>query len=157
MGKWAGLTRRNASLVALGLLVTAAGCGGGSEVSEGAEVRVYVSAPLCAEAKETLGREGAEAGGVMVRIVCLPEAGSTGGRVDLARAGADARRATEDSTAVAFLAAPGREGSFTEPILEEAEIALIADRSGAAAMTEVLKRLEARDSGESPREAVWAG
>lgn len=73
------------------------------------------------------------------------------------RAGADARRATEDSTAVAFLAAPGREDTFTEPILEEAEIALVADRSGAAAMAEVLKRLEARSSGESPREAVWAG
>lgn len=134
-----------------------AGCGGGSEVESGAVVRVYVSAPLCAEAEQELQRRGAEAGGVKAKVVCLPHAESKGGRVDLARAGADARRATEDSTAVAFLAAPGREGSFTEPILEKAEIALFADRSGAAATAEVLKRLEARSSDESPREAVWAG
>jgi hypothetical protein len=133
------------------------GCGSGSETEAGAEVHVYVTAPLCAEAKQTLAREGSEVGGVRVRAVCVPDAGSKGGRLDLARAGADARRATEDSTAVAFLAAPGREGSFTEPILEEARIAMFAGRSGAAATAEVLKRLRARGSGESPREAVWVG
>lgn len=153
-----GVTGPSLSLASAGIvLAVLAGCGGGTEVESGAEVHVYVSGPLCAEAKQALARKGAEVGGVSVRALCLPEAGSKGRRLDLARAGADARRATEDSTAVAFLAAPGPEGSFTEPILEEAQIALVADRSGGAAMTEVLKRLEARPSGESPREAVWAG
>lgn len=143
--------------VAAALLSTPVGCGNSSEVSEGAHVAVYVSKPLCGEARQELAKHSSEAGGVKVRAVCLPSAESKGGRVDLARAGAGARRATEDSTAVAFLAAPGREGSFTEPILEKAEIALVANRSGAAATAEVLKLLDARGPEESPREAVWAG
>jgi hypothetical protein len=134
-----------------------AGCGSAGEVESGAVVHVYVSAPLCAEAKQELAKQGPVAGGVKVQALCLPSAESKGGGVDLSRAGATARRATEDSSAVAFVSAPGREGTFTEPILEKAEIALIAERSGAAATAEVLKRLDARGSDESPREAVWAG
>jgi hypothetical protein len=120
-------------------------------------VSVYVSAPLCAEAKEELLRRGARAGDVTVQIGCLKQAESEGGRVDLAAAGADARRATQDSTTVGFVEAPGREASFARPILEEASIALVEGRSGADAMTSILAALDSRSSDESPRESVWAG
>jgi hypothetical protein len=77
----------------------------------------------------------------------------TGGRLDLARAGAEARCATQDSTTVAFVEPPGREPQFTRTILEEADIAVLVNGSGASAMTEVLGDLAER-GGSSPREAV---
>jgi hypothetical protein len=139
------------------ILFAIAGCGNGSGVSEGATVSVYVSAPLCAGAKRELVRRGAEAGSVRVRASCLKDAEESGGRVDLATAGANARRATEDSTTVGFIEAPGPEASFTRPILDEAEIALVTDRSGANAMATILAALDSRNSDEPPRESVWAG
>jgi hypothetical protein len=139
------------------ILLIVAGCGSGSGVGDGATVSVYASAPLCAETKRELERRGDEAGSVRVQAVCLPDAVSKGGMLDLARAGADARRATQDSTTVAFVEEPGREATFSAPILEEAEIALIEDRSGAHAMRSITTSLESRASDESPRESVWAG
>ena len=138
------------------LLLSIAGCGG-SSVGEGAEVSVYVSEPLCTEAKEELSRKGSDVNGVEVRAVCLSDAEKPGGSLDLASAGADARRATEDSTTVAFVEPPGREASFTRPILDEAEIALIVSRSGSEAMARVLDALDSRGGEESPREAVREG
>jgi hypothetical protein len=139
----------------MALLLTA-GCGSGSEVSDGARVSVYVSQPLCAEAQKELTKHGGEADGVKVRVVCLPDAERAEGRLDLARVGADARRATEDSTTVAFVEPPGREAGFSEPILKEAQIALFATGSGAKAMRRVIAALESRSDGESPREVVWS-
>jgi hypothetical protein len=114
-------------------------------------VAAYVEASLCAGAKQELGRQGGEAGEVRVRAVCLPSP-YDGGGLDLATLGANARRATEDSTAVAFLEAPNpRASRFTRPILETAEIPWIVNRSGAAAMGRLLGLIPAADSGSLRR------
>ncbi|HVY79060.1 MAG TPA: hypothetical protein VG898_11190 [Solirubrobacterales bacterium] len=69
-------------------------------------------------------------------------------KLDLATIGANARRATEDSTAVAYLEAPDpRVSRFSHRILETAEIPWFADDSGAAAMSRLLKRIESAGSG----------
>jgi hypothetical protein len=130
------------------------GCGGGSGVEEGATVSVYAGAALCPEAKDALMRAGEEVNSVRVRVVCTGPV-EAGGRLDLAAAGANARRTTEDSSTVAYLEAPGPAVTFMRPILDEAEIALIADRLGARAMATTLEALRSRGGGESPREAVW--
>jgi hypothetical protein len=70
-------------------------------------------------------------------------------------AGANARRTVEDSTAVGYLEAPGAATPFTRPILDEAEVALIVEGSGARGMATVLDALRSRGGAESPREAVW--
>ncbi len=74
--------------------------------------------------------------------------------MDLAAAGANARRATEDSTSVAYLEAPGPAAKFSQSIVEAANIAWIKTSSGATAVHEILKALEERGS-SSPRDAVW--
>lgn len=142
--------RRLSALLFLCALL-AAGCGEGG-VSAGATVAVYVVKPLCAPAEGELKKEGKQVGEVQVRIVCLPPAES-GGRIDLATAGANARRATEDSTSVAYLESPGPAAKFSEPILESAEIAWLSTNSGSTAMRRVLRALEERGS-SSPRDAV---
>jgi hypothetical protein len=139
-----------AAAIAVQLLLV--GCGSGSGVGEGAKVAVYVSRPLCAEAERTLERRGREVDGVTVGIVCLPAA-AKGGRLDLALAGAQARRAIQDSTAVAFVERRGRETTYTRPILEEADVAAVVAGSGATAIGEILDDLDERGA-KSPREAV---
>jgi hypothetical protein len=138
-------------LIALALAFGAPGCGEGGTAA-GAIVSVYVAAPLCGEAQRELGKEGGEAGELKVRAVCFPAMGS-GGRVDLATAGGNARRATEDSTAVAFLESPGPAAKFSQSIVESASIAWLETRSGSTAMLHVLKALGERGS-TSPRDAV---
>src|SRR5206468_12075957 len=101
---------------------------------------------LCKEARMSSGA----AGGLEVRIVCLPPFG--GRRVDLAAVGAAARRATEDSTSVAFLEAPGRAARFSQSIVEAANIAWIETGSGSGAMRRIRRALEGGAS--SPRQAV---
>lgn len=128
------------------LLAGLAGCGESGGVEEGATVTAYVTAPLCAGAERELARQGGRAGEVRVRIVCLP-AGEADGRLDLARIGANARRATEDSSAVAFLAPPTHANRFSRPILDSAEIPLTPTRSGVAAVSRLLRELR-----EDPRE-----
>jgi hypothetical protein len=81
-----------------------------------------------------------------VEAVCLPRV-EEGGRLDLARIGASARRATQDSTTVAFLEAPGRGNEFADPILETAEIPSIHDGSGTKAMSRLLRAVDAGSSG----------
>jgi hypothetical protein len=93
---------------------------------------------------------------VRVRVACTaPVEGSRG--IDLAVSGANARRATEDSTAVAYVEAPDPAVAFIRAILDEAEIRLLVDRSGSRGLATVLHALESRGSSESPRESVWAG
>ena len=131
------------------------GCGGGSGVEEGATVSVYAGEGVCPGAKAELARAGNEVKSVRVRVVC---AGSVerGGRLDLAGAGANARRATQDSRTVAYLEARGPAVTFVRPILDEAEVALILEGSGVRGMATVLDALRSRGDAESPREAVWS-
>jgi hypothetical protein len=146
-----------AALLALALGM--AGCGGGG-VSAGATVSVYVAAPLCTSAQRELSRNGPRSGDVEVRAVCLPTAES-GGHLDLATIGANARRATEDSSSVAYLEGPNRTAAeFSHSILESAEIAWLQASSGSAAMRRVLRAVE--DSSSSSlradlRESLDAG
>jgi hypothetical protein len=112
------------------------GCGT-EEVGADATVTAYVAAPLCAEAKQELAREGGRAGEVGVRVRCLTEP-RDGGRLDLAIVGANARRASEDSTAVGFLESPGPANRFARPIVEAAGIAFLRSDSGQAGMARLL-------------------
>ena len=98
------------ALAAACALLLGAGCGESEGVAEGATVSAYVAGSLCAEAKRELARGGGRAGDVHVRVVCLPNAESKG-RLDLATIGANARRATEDSTAVGYIGEPTRAAS----------------------------------------------
>jgi hypothetical protein len=111
-----------------------------------------VAAPLCKEVRGALQKAGGKADDLEVQALCLPPVESGGG-VDLAVAGANARRATEDSSSVAYLEAPGPAAKFGQSIVEAANIAWIKTSSGATAMSGVLKALEERGS-TSPRDAV---
>lgn len=129
----------------LGVLLAASfgslsGCGGGEGVSTGAVASVYVGAPLCREAQRRLAASHGRAGDVRVQAVCLDEAWR-GKRLDLAAIGANARRATEDSAAVAYLEPPGRANRFSRPIVEEAGIAWMQAGSGDVAMGRVLRAI----------------
>jgi hypothetical protein len=138
---------------ALGVLL--AGCGGGG-VSSGATVSVYVAAPLCQGAQRQLQREAGRVEDLRVRAVCLPPAES-GGRPDLARIGANARRATEDSSSVAYLEAAGPAAKFSQTIVETADVAWVRAVSGASAMRRVLGALAEADLSDlrgSVREAL---
>ena len=140
-----------------------AGCGeGGAE--EGSRLNVYVSAPLsgaeaevgrqvCAEARQEARRAGSP-GGFELRVVCLDAAGPEG-RWTLSRVGANARRATEDSTTVAYLAEPepaARQQSL--PIVEAAGIAELGELPGKKAVAKVAAAIEESDSND-PRQTVF--
>ncbi len=145
-------------LVALLSLVVAAvipvGCGSGGGVEEGAVVSVYAVAPACAGAKRELAREGSRAGEVRVRAICLGKAGA-GGKVDLAAIGANARRATEDSSTVGYIGeATAAATKFSSPILEAAGIAQLSGMSGEAAMNRLLAAIEAAGGAGNLREVV---
>jgi hypothetical protein len=113
-----------------------------------------VAAPLCAGAKRELAREGGKAGDVQLRVVCLPNAESSQ-KLELATIGANARRATEDSTAVGYIGEPTRAASrFSEPILESAGIAQLTETSGAAAMKKLLNAVTEASSSGPLRESV---
>ena len=135
------------------LLVAVGGCGESEGVAEGATVTAYVVEPLCGGAQQELARHGEKADELRVRTVCLSSPRSSK-KLDLARIGANSRQATEDSTAVAYLEAFDPSANrFSEPILETAGIAGVYDGSGKAAMTNLLKAIEASDSG-ALRESV---
>ncbi len=151
-----GLRGRAAVLAGIGLAtaalaVGAAGCGGGD--AAGATVRVYVAAPLCKGANTELAAHGAAAGHYRVAIRCLKPSERVGGGVDLAAAGANSRRATEDTSAVATLESPGPATKFTRPILESAGIPLVTSRSGGAGMKRIIAAVESAGS-SSVRAAV---
>lgn len=141
----------------------AAGCGE-EGAAEGAELTVYVSAPLrgpeaaegkrlCAEAHEAARREG-PAGSHELRVVCLDASGSDG-RWTLARVGSNARRATEDSTTVAYIGEPDPAARRqSRPIVEAAEMVEFGGRGGREAIEEVVEALEGGDASD-PRQAVF--
>jgi hypothetical protein len=147
--------RAAAALALLALGVGAIGCGE-EGVSSGATVRVYVGASICAEAQREIERRGAKAGEVEVRVECLDRAGSDG-RLDLAAIGANARRATEDSTSVAYVEPPGPANRFSRTIVEESGIAWTTATSGASAMDHILHAVSEADTNslrDSVREAL---
>lgn len=150
--------------VPVALAVPVAGCGE-EGAAAGATVRVYVSAPLrgpeagagrrlCGEAREqaTQGKGGESH---QLRVVCLDASGE-GGDWTLAQVGANARRATEDSTAIAYVGEPdpaAREQS--RPIVEAAGIAELGGLSGRAALAKIEKAMEEGEASQ-PRDAVFA-
>ena len=133
----------------------AAGCGVPEGVAENALVNAYVSTPLCAEAKQASAAVDGRAGEVRVRAVCVDDAGGTGGS-HLAAIGAAARRASEDSTSIAYIGtADPIAVRFSEPILEEAGIVRISTASGKTAMRKLLDALRRADTSGSLRETVF--
>lgn len=146
--------RPAAAALALAALVAVAGCGSGGGVEKGASVHVYVGSELCPDARDPLLAARGKAGDLEVRLVCLRPATAGTGRIDLAQVGANARRASEDSAAVAFLEAPGRAAEFAAPIVAEAGIAFVAAADGASGMKRVLGAIEAAGDSGSPREEV---
>ena len=137
------------------LLLPAAGCGEGEGVEEGATATVYAAAANCNLATRVLENEGGRAGSVRVRILCLPST-EKAGHFDLAQIGANARRATEDSTTVAYIGEPEPHATrFSETILEEAGIAQLSEMNGSQAMHKILHAVrEADTSSTSLRGAV---
>ena len=148
-------------VVVLGAIV--GGCGE-EGAAEGAELTVYVSAPLrgaeadqgrrlCAEARESARIEG-PVRSHRLRVVCL-DATDGEGRWTLAQVGSNARRATEDSTTVAYIGEPilaARRQS--RPIVEAAEIAELGGVSGRQAVEQIATALREDDSND-PRAAVY--
>jgi hypothetical protein len=147
------------------LLVVLAPVGCGEEgAAGGATVTVYVSAPLrgakaeagrrlCDEAREQAAQgQGGE--GLRLRVVCLDA--SEGDRAwTLARVGANARRATEDSTAVAYVGEPDPEARRqSRPIVDAAGIAQLGGVTGREAMAAVRAAIAEGDESE-PRQAVF--
>lgn len=145
------------------LAVAVGGCGE-EGAAAGATVRVYVSAPLrgpearagrrlCSEARERAG-QGKGGEGHELRVVCLDASGAGGGWT-LARVGANARRATEDSAAVAYIGeseAAARKQS--RPIVEAAGIAELGGLAGREAVAKVERAMEEGDASR-PRDAVF--
>lgn len=145
------------------LVALVAGCGEEGAAS-GATVKVYVSAPLrggeagagrrlCDEAREEAARgRGDEE--LELRVVCLDASGPDGGWT-LARVGANARRASEDSAAIAYVGEPAQEARRqSRPIVEAAGIAELAGLSGREAVAEVVAAIAEGDESE-PRQAVF--
>lgn len=141
-----------------------AGCGeGGAEA--GARVMVYVSAPLhgaeaeagrrlCEGARAEAARSGGKVEDLELAVVCLDAAGEEG-RWTLARVGANARRATEDSTTVAYVGEPDpRARKQSRPIVAAAEIAELGGMSGEEAVSKVVAAIREGDASE-PRSAVF--
>jgi hypothetical protein len=126
-------------------------------VAEDAVVTAYVEAPLCEAAEEELARRGGRAGGLRVRAVCLPGV-RKGQKLDLATVGANARRATEDSTSVAYLeTSDPKAARFSNPILEAADVPSISASSGKTAMADLLQAIENAGSSGSLRDEVQEG
>jgi hypothetical protein len=93
-----------------------------------------------------MARSDGRAGDVRVQVVCLDETRKDK-RLDLATVGANARRATEDSTAIAYVELPGPANRFALPIVEEAGIAWMRAGTGSPALQRVLKAVEEAGSG----------
>jgi hypothetical protein len=141
------------ALVAVCAFLGASSCGEEGGIADGATVTSYVAASLCDTAKGELERAGGRAGDVRVRIVCLPETSSTG-RLNPATIGANARRVSEDSTAIAYAEPAGVANRYGPPIIESAGIAVILTSSGELAMTRILHAIREPGDSDSPRTAV---
>jgi hypothetical protein len=117
-------------------------------------VTADVAAPLCAEAKRELARADGRAGEARVRVSCLA-AERRSGRLSLAIIGANARRASEDSTAIAYVTTRDPVAiRFSATILEEAGIAQLSTSSGANAMDQLIRAVSAAGDTSNLRESV---
>jgi len=128
-------------VLAIGLALS--GCGGDSEPEGDPMLTIYVSAPLSgpagAEGQDAadgarLALEDAEgeAGGIAVSAEYLDVAGRNESRSDPVLAGQNARTATEDSTAIAYIGELDSATSRTSvPITNSAGILQVAPGSGA--------------------------
>jgi len=157
------MSRLAPALIAVALAAALAGGCGEEGAASGATVVIYVSAPLrgeeaqagrrlCEEARAEAAR-GSRDEDLELRVVCLDAAGSNGGWT-LAQVGANARRATEDSTAVAYVGEPDREARRqSRPIVEAAELAELGGLSGREAVAQVVAAIAVGDESE-PRQAV---
>lgn len=128
-------------MVALALLL--AGCG--PQADGDPKLTVYLSAPLSGPSTDdgrdiadgaelALADAGGEAAGTAVDLEVLDDAGSGGW--DAARAGANARRATQDSTAIAYLGELESGATRTSlPITNEAGLLQVSAGSGAEDLT----------------------
>jgi hypothetical protein len=136
------------------LALLAAGCGEAGGVAEGATVTAYVAAQLCPEAERELAKNGAKAGEVRVRVNCLPSS-ERRGKSDLAAIGEGARRATEDSTSIAYVTTTDPVAiRFSETILEEAGVAQLPTSSGATAMDQLLHAVDEAGNASNLRASV---
>lgn len=142
-------------MTAVASLLVVAGCGERASVAEDATVTAYAAAPLCAEAEGEVSAGGGRAGDLRVRVVCLPAVESDG-RLDLAQIGANARRATQDSSAVGYIGESSRAATrFSAPILEEAELTQLPGPNGATAMKQLLQAIDEAPAGTNPRQPVY--
>jgi hypothetical protein len=134
----------------------AAGCGEGGGVGDGATATVYVAAGACDQAKRALGNEGERVGSLRVRVACVPST-EEAGRFDLAQIGANVRRATEDSTTIAYVGELDPTSvRFSETILEAAGIAQLPEMPGSKAVHKLLPAIEqALDEGGNLRQSVY--
>jgi hypothetical protein len=134
---------RRTLFFSLACVVGALAVGCGEEgVSSGATVTVYVRGEsLCKGARQELNSSNERAGSFHVRMVCLEDSGT------LAITGANARRATEDSTTVGYI-------GERNTIVEAAGIAQISTTSGAAAMARLLRAIRGADDNSNLREVV---
>lgn len=159
------MARGLGAALAIAALATLPGCGGEAGVQSGATVNVYVSVPLsgpqaaagrasCAAAKAAVARVGGRAGEVRVRALCLDDSdGAAPWR--LAAVGANARRAVQDSSTVAYLGELDPDATrFSTPILEAAAIGQVPAVDGGAAMRRVLAAIEAAGDDPELRAAV---
>lgn len=105
--------RLQAALFIGALIAGISACGGGDDANGPERLTVYVSAPLSGPSREhgrdiadaarlALADAGGEAGGAEVEVEVL-DAGAPGAGWSPARAAANARTATRDSTAVAYV------------------------------------------------------
>lgn len=139
------LSRRIGPLVALtaSLGLLAAGCG--SQPEGDASLTVYLSAPLRGPeaaagrdladgARLALADAGGEAGGVDVTLEIRNDAVARGW--DAAEVGANARLATEDTTAIAYIGELGSGASRTSiPITNQAGMLQVSPGAGAEDLT----------------------
>lgn len=145
------------------LVVGVSGCGE-EGASEEAMLTVYVSGPMrgeeakagqrrCNEAWDA-ARAEREVEGRWVRVVCLDATGPEG-RWTLAKVGANARRATEDSTAIAYIGEPDWAARRqSRPIVEAAGLVEFGVTGGRQAIEEVFTALREGDASD-PRQAVF--
>jgi hypothetical protein len=89
-----------------------------------------------------------------VRVSCLDSTGEAE-RWNLAAVGANARRATEDSTTVGYIGELDPVATrFSRPVVESAGIRQLSGLSGRAAMAKLLRAIHDADSSTSLRQSV---
>ena len=89
-----------------------------------------------------------------MRVSCLPSS-ERRGKADLAAIGAGARRATEDSSSIAYITTTDPVAvRFSKTILEEAGIAQLSTRLGATAIKQLLHAVAKAGNSSNLRESV---